>query len=182
MAITICRSFRSITAFVVFLVLAIQTGSAQEPASQLGGTYSDLDARRRQLVDNWVARFVKTTGQQVEAGPFYDDVLSVSAKTTFDAVTHALLATTLTDQSGASLGDALALVDQVETVRGEVTGAPGDHQFDCTFSSWLGWSNALSVRSSSNMEPTTPSITEAIRSTTGRREVCLRFSSRLRWT
>ncbi len=36
MAITICRSFRSITAFVVFLVLAIQTRSAQEPASQLG--------------------------------------------------------------------------------------------------------------------------------------------------
>ena len=130
MAIVISSSSRSILGvLVVVLVSAIQVGRAQQPPGRLGGTYSDLDARRQQLVDNWVARFVKVTGQPVEAGPFYDDVLSVSAKTTFDAVTHALLATTLTDDSGASLGDALTLVDQVEAVRGEVAGAPGDRQF-----------------------------------------------------
>ena len=131
-AVAIAPSRSVMSALVVVLVVlipAMQVGRAQQPPSQLGGTYSDLDARRRQLVDDWVARFVKTTGQQVEAGPFYDDIISVSAKTTFDAVTHALSATALTDQSGAPLGDALALVDQVEAVRGEVAGAPGDHQF-----------------------------------------------------
>ncbi len=129
MAITVCRSFRSSTVFVVFLILAIQVGRAQQPPSRFGGTYSGLDARRQGLVDNWVARFVKTTGQRIEAAPFYDDELSLSTKATFEAVTHALMATALTDRSGASLGDALALVTQVEDARGDVAGAPSDHQF-----------------------------------------------------
>ena len=59
----------------------------------------------------------------------YDDVLSVSAKTTFEAVTHALMRIGLTDTSGVSLGDALALVERVESVRGEVIGERGDRQF-----------------------------------------------------
>ena len=129
MAIAPSRTVRTALVVTIVLIAALQLGRAQQTPSQLGGTYSNLDARRRQLVDNWVARFEKTTGQRVEAGPFYDEIISVSAKTTFDAVTHALLATTLTDQSGAPLGDGLALVAQVETVRGEVTGAPSDRQF-----------------------------------------------------
>jgi hypothetical protein len=69
------------------------------------------------------------TGKPVEPASLYDDVLTVSTKTTFDAVTHALMTTPLTDNSGASLGDALTLVDRVDTVRGEIDGAPSDHQF-----------------------------------------------------
>ena len=56
-------------------------------------------------------------------------ILSFSTKTTFDAVTHALMTTRLTDQAGASLGDGLALVERVESVHGQVAGAPGDSQF-----------------------------------------------------
>ena len=48
-------------------------------------------------------------------GPFYNDLLSVSTKTTFDAVTHALMTIQLTDAQSASLGDALALVERVES-------------------------------------------------------------------
>ena len=128
MAIALDRS-RSIAGVLAFVLLSAQVGLAQQPAGPLAGSYSGLDARRQGLVDNWVARFVNATGQRIEAGPFYDEVLSVSTKTTFEAVTHALMATTLTDRSGASLGDALALVSQVEAVRGEVAGAPGDRQF-----------------------------------------------------
>ena len=113
---------------LVVLLPTIQVGLAQQPPSQLG-TYAELDARRRQLVDDWIDRVEKTTGRPIEAGPFYDHVLSISAKTTFDAVTHALLTTTLTDRSGGSHGDALALVARVEALRGEVTGEPGDRQF-----------------------------------------------------
>ena len=129
MASELSRFFGATLGVLVVVVLTIQVGVGQQPAGPPGGTYAGLDARRQGLVDNWVARFVKTTGQRIEAGPFYDDVLSVSAKTTFEAVTHALMATTLTDTSGASLGDALALVGQVEDVRGDIAGAPGDHQF-----------------------------------------------------
>ena len=102
---------------------------AQQTAPTFGGAYSALDERRQALVRDWVARFVKTTGQPVDPAAFYDDAFSISAKTTFEAVTHALMTTRLTDASGASLGDALAIVEHVDFVRGEVAGAPGDHQF-----------------------------------------------------
>jgi hypothetical protein len=102
---------------------------AQQPAPKFGGAYSSLDERRQALVIDWVARFVKTTGQPLEPAAFYDDLLNLSAKTTFEAVTHALMTTRLTDASGASLGDSLAIVERVDFVRGEVAGAPGDHQF-----------------------------------------------------
>jgi hypothetical protein len=111
---------------------AAQQGQAAVPqanAPQLGGNYASLDAQRRALVDNWVARFSEATGQKVQAGPFYDDIVNVSAKTTFDAVTNALVRTTLTDASGASLGTTLDLVERVDSVRGKVEGAGGDHQF-----------------------------------------------------
>jgi hypothetical protein len=109
--------------------LAIQVAPAQQQPPRFGGAYSDLGPRRQKLIDNWVARFVAATGQQQEPGPFYDEILSLSTKTTFDAVTHALMTTKLTDGAGVSLGDALALVDQVESVRGEMGGAPSDRQF-----------------------------------------------------
>ena len=109
--------------------LAIQVTPAQQPAPRFGGAYSGLEPRRQKLIDNWVGRFIATTGQKMEPGPFYDEMLSVSTKTTFDAVTHALMTTRLTDRAGASLGDALALVGQVESVRGEIAGAPSDRQF-----------------------------------------------------
>jgi hypothetical protein len=101
----------------------------QQTPPKFGGTYAELDAPRQRLLNDWVARFTKATGQPVEAGPFYDEVVRLSTKTTFDAVTHALMTTRLTDRSGASLGDALALVERVESVLGEVPGARGDHQF-----------------------------------------------------
>lgn len=110
-----------------------QAGSAQTPQTaqpvQFGGNYSSLDSHRQHLIDNWVARFGQTTGQRFDAASFYDDNISLSAKTTFDAITHALRTTALTDTSGASLGDALALVERVDSVHGEVSGSPSDHQF-----------------------------------------------------
>ncbi len=109
--------------------LAIQAAPAQQQPPRFGGAYSGLEPRRQKLIDNWVGRFVATTGQKMEPGPFYDEILGLSTKTTFDAVTHALMTTRLTDRAGASLGDALALVDQVESVRGEISGAPSDRQF-----------------------------------------------------
>ena len=59
---------------------AVRDVPAQQTAPQFGGTYATLDARRQHLVDNWVARFNSVTGQKVEAGPFYDDIVAFSRR------------------------------------------------------------------------------------------------------
>jgi hypothetical protein len=115
---------------VLVALLGLQASPVgQEKPLRFGGDYAELGARRQHLVDNWVARVVKVTRQQIEPAAFYDDLVNVSTKTTFDAVTHALMTTPLTDEAGASLGDALSIVGEVDAVRGEVAGARGDHQF-----------------------------------------------------
>ena len=79
------------------VVPAQQTGGGQPAPVQFGGSYSALDGRRKQLVDDWVARFAGATNQKQEPGPFYDEQMALSSKTTFDAITYALERTTLTD-------------------------------------------------------------------------------------
>ena len=122
------RSYSAIGC-VLLAALAVQIAQGQQPAQRFGGAYADLGERRQKLVDDWVARFNRSTGQTLESQAFYDTYLRLSIKTTFEAVSHALMTTALTDASGASLGDALALVDYVNSVRGEIPGAPGDRQF-----------------------------------------------------
>ena len=121
--------------FICGCLLALTTidvGFAQQQPLQFGGAYAGLGERRQRLVDDWLARLKNTTGQSLEPAAFYDEVLAVSSKTTFDAVTHALTTTPLTDAAGATLGglqDALALIEHVESISGQVPGTSGDHQF-----------------------------------------------------
>jgi len=122
------RRTLGVTGSVLLSVLAVEFITAQQPP-RFGGAYSELDARRQQLVADWVARFTKVTGQSLNARSFYDDVLGLSTKTTFEAVTHALMTSPLTDGSEQKFGDGLSLVERVDTVRGEVPGASSDRQF-----------------------------------------------------
>jgi hypothetical protein len=124
--------FRRTYALVGSVLLSALAGAiimAQEPPQRFGGAYSELDERRQQLVQDWVARFTKVTGQSLDARSFYDDILNLSTKTTFDAVTHALMTTPLTDASGQKFGDGLALIERVDAVKGEVSGTSSDRQF-----------------------------------------------------
>ncbi len=105
-----------------------QPAAGQAPV-RFGGAYSGLDARRQQLVKDWVARFSEVIGRQLEPGPFYDEQITLSQKTTFDAITYALMVTALTDESGTKYGDGLSIIDRVDSVRGQVLGAAGDRQF-----------------------------------------------------
>jgi hypothetical protein len=100
----------------------------QEPIS-FGGGYAGLSPEQKKLVDDWFRRFREVTGQELEPGSFYDDFVKLSTKTTFDAVTHALGRSSLTDSGGKPLGTALDLVQRVEAVRGKLKGSPGDRQF-----------------------------------------------------
>jgi hypothetical protein len=113
-------------------LVTIDTGVAQQQPLRFGGAYAGLGERRQRLVDDWLARLENTTGQKLQPASFYDEILAVSSKTTFDAVTHALMTTPLTDAAGAKLAglpDALALIEHVESISGQVPGASGDHQF-----------------------------------------------------
>ncbi len=78
-------------------IALVTSVAAQEPPTQFGGEYAGLDARRQQLIADWVGRFNEVTGQTSAAAPFYDSQVRMSARTTFDAVTNALMRTSLTD-------------------------------------------------------------------------------------
>lgn len=106
-----------------------QAGAEDQPSQrEFGGTYDVLDPPQRRLVDDWVRRFNEITGKDAPTDVLYN-LIRLSERTTFDAVTQALMTTELTDASGQSLGTALDLVSQVETVHGKLKGARGDHQF-----------------------------------------------------
>jgi hypothetical protein len=117
------------------LVAAVMAGAAalaqQEPAPALiiSGNYADLRPEQKLLVDDWCRRFAETMHKTVDPAEAFNN-LPLSTKTTFNAVTHALLRTKLTDKNGASLGpSALALVAKVDEVRGMVPGGGSDEQF-----------------------------------------------------
>ena len=104
---------------------------AQEaPGTQgFGGSYSGLRPEQKRLVDDWFGRFSAVVKKPVNPADGYDR-LPLSGKTTFNAVTHALLMTRLTDASGKSLASsALELVDKMDGVTGQILGARGDAQF-----------------------------------------------------
>lgn len=92
-------------------------------------SYKELRPEQAALVKRWGAEYEKIVNRPVDAEKAFNH-LSLSARTTFDAITHALLSTKLTDQNGGKpLGTAFDLVDMVESVNGQVAGARGDHQF-----------------------------------------------------
>jgi hypothetical protein len=95
----------------------------------VGGRYAELAPGQKRLVDDWVDRFSKVMARPMDASGLYDG-LALSTRTTFSAVTHALLDTELTDKSGAPTNEtALDLVAKLETVAGKIPGAGGDRQF-----------------------------------------------------
>jgi hypothetical protein len=95
---------------------------------EIGKSYAMLRPEQKRLVDDFVSRYNATTGSKFVPAEAYDSA-RLSVRTTFDAVTHALLKAKLTDAKGKSLGHALDLVDTVDEVMGEQSGVGGDRQF-----------------------------------------------------
>ncbi len=75
-----------------------------------------------------MADYNKKTGFNVTPEAGYA-TLSTSERTTFDAITHALSRSELTDANGKSLGTALDLVVGIERIAGQYYGRQGDEQF-----------------------------------------------------
>ncbi len=95
---------------------------------EIGKSYSNLQPEQKRLVDDYVSHYNQTTGSNVVPQEAYDNA-RLSVRTTFDAVTHALLKAKLTDLHGKDLGCAIDLVDAVEEVMGEESAVGGDRQF-----------------------------------------------------
>lgn len=95
---------------------------------ELGRSYASLRPEQKQLVGDFIRRYNATTGSKLVPEQAYDHA-RLSVRTTFDAVTHALLNAKLTDATGESLGRAIDLVEVVDEVLGEESGVGNDRQF-----------------------------------------------------
>jgi len=95
---------------------------------ELGKSYANLRPEQKPLVDDFIRRYNATTGSNLVPQMAYDNG-RLSVRTTFDAVTHALLNAKMTDANGKSLGRAIDLVESVDEVFGEESGVGGDRQF-----------------------------------------------------
>ena len=117
-------------ATTLMLCYAFPVAQQQKPvAPAFAGRYNALQPQQKLLVDDWFRRFSETIEKPVDASEGYDS-LPLSVKTTFNAVTHALMRTTLTDSSGNALEtSAIGIIDKVDSVAGKIPGSSGDEQF-----------------------------------------------------
>ena len=112
----------------VFGAMAATPQVSNDENRELGKSYAALRPEQKRLVDDLVRHYDATTGSKLVPEQAYDNA-RLSIRTTFDAVTHALLNAKLTDAQGKSLGRAIDLVDAIDQVMGEESGAGGDLQF-----------------------------------------------------
>ena len=90
--------------------------------------YVELDADRQRIFDTYARAMNVKLGENLSPEERFR-ALSLSEQTTFDAITHALLHSTLTDDAGQPLGKALDLVAGLDRIAGEQAGKSGDQQF-----------------------------------------------------
>jgi hypothetical protein len=90
--------------------------------------YIDLQGRQRGLFEAYTKDYNEETEKSLTAQEYFDS-LPISYRTTYDAVTHALMNSMLTDEDGSSLGTALDLVGRVDRIAGQYYGRSGDEQF-----------------------------------------------------
>jgi len=122
---------RSIGIIALMLTGAHPVWAQQETASVEGpgSSYSSLRPQQKRLIDDWFTRVSAVVQKPVDPAEGYE-LLPLSTRTTFNAVTHSLLMTRLTDSSGASLSDsAIELVDKLDDAAGQILGSRGDRQF-----------------------------------------------------
>jgi hypothetical protein len=90
--------------------------------------YVDLQGRQKELFEAYTKDYNEETEKDLAPQEYFDS-LPISYRTTYDAVTHALMNSKLTDEDGSSLGTALDLVQRVNRIAGQYYGRSGDEQF-----------------------------------------------------
>ena len=112
---------------ILWALCACGQDNAATTSQQFYGTYAQLRPAQKKLIDDWYAEYNKM--MKTHDDPADYDQLSLSTRTTFEAVTHALLTTKMTNKAGQPEGNALDLVQSIETINGKVPKARGDLQF-----------------------------------------------------
>ena len=115
--------------FAVGMLTVVSTTLADEKTDQESAlSYSRLYNDARSLFDQWCLKQNEINNETLTPVERYND-LTLSQRTTFEAVTHALWFTKLTDKSGKPMGAAIDLVAELEDIAGEVEGKRGDVQY-----------------------------------------------------
>ncbi len=115
------------TLIVLFTCLPFATAQENGELIIFGRSYKDLKPPQTSLIDDWFQRFSKVMKREVDPAEEYNRV-PVSYRTTFEAVTHALMTTDVTSPSGEKV-TAIELVARLDAVHGKIKGAGGDRQF-----------------------------------------------------
>jgi hypothetical protein len=89
-----------------------------------GGSYDQLAQPQQELIDDWFERLGIMLDKEFQPAEEYNR-LPLSSRTTFEAVTHALMTTELTDSESKHLGTGLDIIEHLETIRGHI---PGVHR------------------------------------------------------
>jgi hypothetical protein len=90
--------------------------------------YESLDEDVRRLLEDPTRAYNEITGRNLSAQEWFDQ-LTLSERTTFDAVTNALKGSELTAPDGDSLGTAFDRIESLERIAGQYAGRGGDQQF-----------------------------------------------------
>ena len=110
--------------FVILLTIGAVAQNQPAGTSQaFQGTYERLKPQQKLLIDDWYADYNKMMHEDLPPSDY--NQLSLSTRTTFEAITHALMTTKLTGKSGQPMGNALELVQSIETINGKVPQARG---------------------------------------------------------
>ena len=106
-----------------------QEAEQARDVENFGAEYASLNDVQKLLIDDIFERFGTIMEREVDPEEAYNG-LRLSIRTTFDAVTHALSTSRLTDEeTGEDLGTPLELIKRLEAVAGKLKGAGGDQQF-----------------------------------------------------
>jgi hypothetical protein len=90
--------------------------------------FDSLTPEQKRLYEPYARRDAEARGLTMAVAEHFDSQ-TISARTTFDSVTHALLNSKLTDASGNDLGSSFDLVAGLDRVAGQYHGRMGDEQF-----------------------------------------------------
>jgi len=120
--------FALVVPFALLVTSAKPSAQPTPPLSPKAGGYADLAAYQQRLFDQVLQRYNAIARTRYAPAAAYD-AMPPSRRTTFEAVTNALRTTSLTDETGASLGSGIDIVEAVDEIAGETRGARGDRQF-----------------------------------------------------
>jgi hypothetical protein len=110
------------------LSLAIPFASGQATPSGFGGSFQHLQPAQQALIKRWIEEYRVVYNRQLDVETVYNR-LPLSARTTFEAITHALMHSNLTSKDGKPMGTALDNIDMIERISGQIPKARGDRQF-----------------------------------------------------